>query len=110
MEDVQQREVRWLAAGMAEREMEQVHGFLSFLLLSANNARARNQMETRQASGHLRGLRPGELPNVIALVLFWTGLPIARPTASTAGVGRIRAAIRWERVLAAAAPVRPGGG
>lgn len=49
-------------------------------------------------------------PNVIALVPFWTGLPIARPTASTAGVGRICAAIRWERVLAAAAPVRPGGG
>jgi hypothetical protein len=49
-------------------------------------------------------------PNVIALVPFWTGLPIARPTASTAGVSRICAAIRWERVLAAAAPVRHGGG
>ena len=45
MEDVQQREVRWLAAGMVEREMEQAHGFLSFLLLSANNARARNQSD-----------------------------------------------------------------
>ena len=45
LEKVQQREVRWLAAGKVEREMEQAHGFQSFLLLSANNARARNQSD-----------------------------------------------------------------